>query len=254
MQSGSSVRVHRRKLFLDGAPWSVLTPRPTDASRYATSAVDTGWQLECDVASLDDFAHLLWATAFQHHARTIFLFDFPTLLPNVEGEADSLPFVMSHTGLDVPSDAMLAELFAVLPLTTASDGTVRLRTAGLDRALVDPAAFLLLERDAEDAAEWTSSEWSTWVIDVSGVLRIAAPAPALRAYALAAAEFGQFAWESLDPADEFDVSHEFVAFDRSIVERAAALRAFRVAQFPGRNYADLRGMERQRLWEFTQRR
>lgn len=254
MRSGSSVRLHRRKLYLDGAPWSVLTPRPTDASRYATSAVTTGWQLECDVASLDDFAHLVWATAFQHHERTLVVFDFPTLLPNVEGEDDSLPFVMTHTGLTMPSDAALAELHALLPLTTPSEGTIRLRTAGLDRALADPAAFLASERAAEDAVKWTAGEWPTWVADTRGVLRIAAPAPVLRAYALAAAEFGQFAWESLDPADEFDVRHEFVAFDASVVDRAAALRAFRVAQFSGRTFAELTGPERSRLWDFTRPR
>ena len=253
MQSGSSVRVHRRKLFLDGAPWSVLSPRPSDESRYATVAVDGRWQIDCDLASLDDFAHMVWATAFQNQPRTVLLFDFGSLLAPVDDEPDSLPFVLAPSELDLPSDVVLAELRAQLPMTKPSEGTIRLRTAGLDRALVAPGAFLAKEAAADGAIKWDASQWSEWVTDAAGMLRIVAPAPVLRAYALAAAEFGTLAWGSGDPGEPSPVAHEFVCFDRSIVRRSEELRAHREREFPGRALADLTASDRQKLWDFTLR-
>ncbi len=253
MQSGSSVRLHRRKVFLDGAPWSVLAPRPTDASRYATVAVDGRWQLDCDLASLDDLAHMVWATAFQNQARTVILFDQPSLLPPVADEPDSLPFVLAPAELDEPTTAVLEALRLELPLTRPSEGTVRLRTAGLDRALTAPAAFFEKEAGAEGAQAWDPTQWNEWVGEVSGVLRIMAPAPVLRAYALAAAEIGSLAWGSADDEARSSLADEFVCFDRSIVRRSEALRTYRQAEFPGRTHAQLTAAERQRLWDFTQR-
>ncbi len=253
MQSGSSVRLHRRKLFLDGAPWSVLAPRPTDVSRYATVRVEDRWQLDCDLASLDDLAHMVWATAFQNQARTMILFDQPSLLPPVADEPESIPFVLAPAELDEPTAAVLDALCAELPLTRPSEGTVRLRTAGLDRALLAPGAFVAKEAAAEDAVPWDATQWNHWVTEVSGVLRIMAPAPVLRAYALAAAEIGSLAWGSADGEAASTLAHEFVCFDRSIVRRSEELRAYREAEFPGRAHADLTAADRRRLWDFTQR-
>ncbi len=253
MQSGSSVRLHRRKRFLDGAPWSVLSPRPSDLSRYATVRVDGRWQLDCDLASLDDLAHMVWATAFQNQTRTMILFDRPSLLPPVADEPESIPFVLVPAELDEPTAAVLEALRSELPQTRPSEGTVRLRTAGLDRALTAPGAFVAKEAATEDAKAWDANEWNEWVGEVSGVLRIMAPAPVLRAYALAAAEIGSLAWGSADGEEPSTLAHEFVCFDRSIVRRSEALRAYRESEFPGRTHADLSAADRQQLWDFTQR-
>ena len=63
-----------------------------------------------------------------------------------------------------------------------------------------------------------------------------APAPVLRAYALAAAEFGTMAWGSGEPTVPSPVAHEFVCFDRSIVRRSEEFRTYREAEFPGRGH------------------
>jgi hypothetical protein len=138
-------------------------------------------------------------------------------------------------------------------MTKPSEGTIRLRTAGLDRALVAPAAFLAKEAGAEGAVKWDASQWSEWVTDAEGMLRIVAPAPVLRAYALAAAEFGTLAWGTGESEVPSPVAHEFVCFDRSIVRRSEAFRAYREREFPGRAHADLTAADRQRLWDFTPR-
>jgi len=75
----------------------------------------------------------------------------------------------------------------------------------------------------------------------------------LRAYALAAAEFGTMAWGSGEPTVPSPVAHEFVCFDRSIVRRSEEFRTYREAEFPGRAHADLTAADRQKLWDFTLR-
>jgi hypothetical protein len=215
--------------------------------------VDDRWQLDCDVASLDDLAHMVWATAFQSQARTVILFDQPSLLPPVADEPESIPFVLVPAELDEPTAGVLDALRTDLPLTRPSEGTIRLRTAGLDRALIAPAAFAAKEAAAEDAQPWEASQWNDWVTEVAGVVRIMAPAPVLRAYALAAAEIGSLAWGSAEGEEPSTLAHEFVCFDRSIVRRAQELRDYREAEFPGRAHADLTAADRRRLWDFTQR-
>ena len=106
---------------------------------------------------------------------------------------------------------------------------------------------------AEDAQPWEPTQWNEWVSEVAGVLRIMAPAPVLRAYALAAAEIGSLAWGSADDEERSALADEFVCFDRSIVRRSEALRAYRETEFPGRTHGQLTTADRQRLWDFTQR-
>ena len=246
MQTGSSVRVHRRKIFLGQAPWTILTPRPSGAVRLATASSSAGINLRADLASLEGLAHLLWASAFQDRARTAILFDLPFLIPN--GAEPSSPIVLVNSTLGIPSAQMLAELKAQLPLSTPSEGTVRLRTAGLDRALADPKTFEAKARADEDALPWDPKQWREWMGKESGVVMFAAPAPVLRAYALATAELGSFSWESLDSTEALVVDEDLQVFDQTIVKRAAALRARRESLFPGRKQADLLGPERAQLW------
>jgi|GEM_PF-4409977 hypothetical protein len=234
-------------MYLDGASWTVLMPRPDEAARFATGVVDDSVHLLANVASLEFLAHCLWALAFQRRDRTALLFDLPMMVPNPVTSESSRPVVLVNSELGPPSPTMLDELRVLLPVSSASDGTVRLRTAGLDRALADPNAFAAKERSDTEALPWDPSQWDQWVTRQAGLVTWVAPATVLRAYAAAAAEFGAFSWESLDGTEPVGPD-DVLVFDRTLLERATSLRMQRASKFPGRGLADLTGAERAQLW------
>ena len=234
-------------MYLDGASWTVLMPRPAEAARFATGVADESVHLLADVASLEFLAHCLWALAFQRRDRTALLFDLPMMVPNPLTGESSRPVVLVNSELGTPSPTMLDELRELLPVSSESDGTVRLRTAGLDRALADPNAFAAKERSDPEAVSWDPSEWDQWVTRQAGLVTWVAPGAVLRAYAAAAAEFGAFSWESLDGSEPVGPD-DVLVFDRTLLERATSLRMRRASKFPGRGLADLTGAERAQLW------
>ena len=238
-------------MFLDQAAWTVFTPRPADTARFATAPSDAGLQILGDVASLEVLGHLLWATAFQDRGRTLILIDLPFVTASASGAPPSLPIALVNASLGVPSAAALSELRSELPLTRPSEGTVRLRTAGLDRAVGHPKAFEAKERADEDAPVWDPTQWCDWMYEIGGIAMFAAPPAVLRGYARATAEFGAFSWVGLDATEPFAPDDRPLVFDRTIVARAAALRTRRASLFPERAHADLLGHERAQLWELT---
>ncbi|MBK5287850.1 MAG: hypothetical protein JJE46_05215 [Acidimicrobiia bacterium] len=248
MQSGSSLRVHRRSLYLNGANWTIFTPRPNEAVRLATGVTDETVSLYANAQSLEFLGQCLWAMAYQRHERTVFLFDRPVMIPNPTTGDLSRPVVVANTALGPVPAAMLDGLRPQLPLEGPTDGTIKLRTAGLDRALADPAGFATREAAEEDAIAWTPSDWDQWVKREAGLVTVHAPAPVLRAYARATAEFGSFSWESLDGTGFTAPETVTLRFDAGIVGRADALRDRRLSRFPGRGLVDLVAAEREELW------
>ncbi len=249
MQSGSSIRLHRRSLYLDAGMWTILTARPSDPQRFSTGVAGDSVHVLGSVASMEFLAHALWALAFQHNERTAFLFDLPVMVPNAATGESSRPIVWVNTDLGSPSPEMLDGLRVLLPLASESDGTLKLRTAGLDRAITHPESFAAKERAEPDAPKWSANDWDIWVTRQAGLVTAAMPPAALRAYAVAAGEFGAFSWESLDDTGEPIAADEVVVFDRTILERAASIRAGRASEFPDRAVADLTGAERAQLWK-----
>ena len=249
MQSGSSIRLHRRSVYLDASMWTILTPRPGDPHRFSTGVAGDSVHVLGSVASMEFLAHALWALAFQHNDRTALLFDLPVMVPNAATGESSRPIVWVNTDLGSPSPEMLDGLRILLPLASESDGTLKLRTAGLDRALTHPESFAAKERAEPDVAQWSASDWDTCVTRQAGLVTATMPPAALRAYAVAAGEFGAFSWESLDDAGEPISADEVVVFDRAILDRAAVIRAGRASEFPDRAIEDLTGAERAQLWK-----
>ncbi len=249
MQSGSSIRLHRRAVYLDGGMWTILTPRPGDPQRYSTGVTDDSVQVLGSVAGMEFLAHALWALAFQHKERTALLFDLPVMVPNAATGESSRPIVWVNADLGSPSPEMLDALRGLLPLASESDGTLKLRTAGLDRALTLPESFAAKELAEPDVPKWSAGDWDTWVTRQAGLVTATIPPAALRAYAVAAGEFGSFSWESLDDAGDPISADEIVVFDRTMLDRAAAIRAGRSSMFPDRAIDDLTGAERSKLWK-----
>ncbi len=248
MQSGSSLRVHRRSLYLDGANWTIFSPRPHEVVRLATGVAEEHVYLCANAHSLEVLAQGLWAMAYQHHERTLFLFDRSLMVPNPETGDTSRPVVIANSALGSLPATMLDELRTRLPLDGPSEGTVKLRTAGLDRALADPDAFVTREAGEEDAIAWTPAGWDEWVKREAGLVTVCAPPPVLRGYARATGEFGSFSWESLDGAGFTAPETTNLRFDAGIIGRADALRGRRLDRFPGRTLVDLAATEREELW------
>ncbi len=228
---------------------TILTPRPGDPQGFSTGVAKDSVEVLGPVASMEFLAHALWALAFQRKDRTALLFDLSAMVPHPATGESSRPIVWVNAELGSPSPAMLDGLAELLPLESESDGTLKLRTAGLDRALAHPESFAANEREMPDALQWSAADWDSWVTRQAGLV-IAVMAPAvLRSYAVAAAEFGAFSWESLDGTDSPVAEDELVVFDRTLLDRARALRAGRISAFPERTIQELTGPERAQIWK-----
>ena len=249
MQSGSSIRLHRRSVYLDGGLWTILTPRPGDPQGFSTGVEADSVHVLGPVASMEFLAHALWALAFQHKERTALLFDLPVMVPNPTTGESSRPIVWVNAEVGSPSPEMLDGLRELLPLESESDGTLKLRTAGLDRALQHPESFAAKEREMPDVAKWSANDWNTWVTRQAGLVTAVMTPAVLRAYAVAAGEYGAFSWESLDGAERPFGDDDVVVFDRTLLDRAGALRAGRTSTFPDRPMEELSGAERAQVWK-----
>ena len=135
------LKVHRRSVRLDGRAYTVLSPRPSVSSRFATNRDGATCQILTDPVGAQLLARLCWAMAYQRHERTVTVIDSHFLVPDPFGADTSSPIVIVNSALGSLSGAVLADLHSQLPLATPSDGTVVLQTRGLDQALDDPAAF-----------------------------------------------------------------------------------------------------------------
>lgn len=209
---------------------------------------DESVHLWASARNLEFLAQSLWAMAYQRHDRTIVLFDRSVMTPNpITGDL-SRPVVVVNAVLGHAPAAMLDELRPRLPLDGPPTGTIKLRTAGLDRALADPTGFVTREVADDSGTPWKPDEWDDWVKREAGLVTMTAPPPVLRAYARAAAEFGSFSWESLDDVGFTAPDDALLRFDATIIERADAFRDRRLERYPDRRLVDLAAAEREALW------
>jgi hypothetical protein len=173
------LKVHRRSVRLDGRAYTVLSPRPSASSRFATNQDGAMYQVLTDPVGAQFLARLCWAMAYQRHERTLTVIDSNFLVPNPFGADTSSPIVIVNSALGSLSDAVLADLQSQLPLATPSDGTVVLQTRGLDQALDDPAAF---GQRSDQVARRSESHQDGWIDGDSGLWVLTAPPPVLRAW------------------------------------------------------------------------
>jgi hypothetical protein len=177
--SAERLKVHRRSLRLEGAEYTVLSPRPSEAARFATEQNRETWHVISDGAGAQLLARLCWAMAFQQRERTLVLVDAPLLVPNPFDADPSIPIVIANDDLGPMGLDALKVLRSKVPLDTPSMGTVVLQTRGLDAALEDEAAF----RRRDDQATWRNQhQQRRWIDGTSGLLVMAAPPPVLRSW------------------------------------------------------------------------
>ena len=235
MSNQAAIKLHRRVLRLDDANWTVLSLRPGDPVVFATNRSDEVWHIVGGLDAAELLARLFWALAFQRHERTLILIDRPFLVANPFGGDPSSPIVLANSDLGTPGRHALDALHSLVPLTTPSLGTVKLRTVGLDRALEDPDA-------SEDPAERRArrvdpNRWREWMDRVHGLIVYAAPEAELRRQAVMIAELPSYL-----PRDDAATG---VA---ALIERSGRLRELREQQFPGRSHVELSEDEREELW------
>ena len=176
------LKLHRRNVELDGERFTILSVRPTTAVRFATTEYHESLLVLCDADGVDLLGRLSWAMAFQTRPRTILLIDLPLIAPDPFATSPSDPIVIVNSEYEPPSAAALGALRAMVPLTDESLGSVRLMTAGFDRAVADVDHFWNQER-ANDP-ELKQHVNARWVERVSGVVVLAAPTPVLRQWAV----------------------------------------------------------------------
>jgi len=242
------LKVHRRAIALDGHTYTVLSPRPTLACRFATNSFQGAWHVVTDVSGARLLGRLLWAMAFQSRARTIAVID-PSLLVSNPFDADpSLPITILNDDLGALSRPEADDLCAQLPYSTVPAGTVVLQTRGLDAAVSDDSA-------AERRLTPTDTEHRIEGAPACGLVVMAAPPPILRAWGLRVSQLGIGFDEGSDEAvlDWSGSSGEIQVLE-DFDDRVVRAREAREHLFPGRGGEALGEDERRRVWELTRGR
>jgi hypothetical protein len=176
------LKLHRRNVELDGQRFTVLALRPTIAERFATTEFHETWHILCDAPGAELLGRLAWAMAFQTRPHTMLLIDLPLIAPDPFAASPASPILIVNSELEAPSAAAIEALRATLPQTEPSEGSVRLMTAGFDRALADPERFWNQER-SEDK-QFKAHQHARWVEQVGGVVVLSAPSAVLRQWAV----------------------------------------------------------------------
>ncbi|MEI2651417.1 MAG: hypothetical protein V9G12_04490 [Microthrixaceae bacterium] len=163
------LKVHRRKTHLDGAVYTVLSPRADEGPVLSVDIVEDGATITGDTVASGLLGQLCWAMAYQHTPYTIAV---------VDGVAEA-PVVVVNLDLGEVSEGSLTALGALLPWTTTSDGTVNLNTRSLESAVANEPAFYA---DQKKAGIGDIKHQSRFVRQVGDVLVLGAPAIVLKSW------------------------------------------------------------------------
>jgi hypothetical protein len=188
MESPATVKLklHRRSYELDGERFAVLSLRPTETVRFATTEFHETWHILADVVGAELLGRLAWAMAFQTRPHTLLLIDLPLIAPDPFDASPIGPILIVNTEIGAPSAAAVGALHAKLPQTEPSEGSVRLMTAGFDRALGDPERFWTQER--KDDPAFKAHQHARWLERVGDVVVLAATPAVLRQWAIRVAD------------------------------------------------------------------
>jgi hypothetical protein len=129
------LKLHRRRLRLDGRQFTVLTLRPGTTARFSTNLYHETWHILSDWHGARLLGRLLWGLAYQRVPGTLVLIDRPFLDTNpFDAErADPIALVPAH--LTSLTGRAGRELRRRLPLSGPGEGNVRWHTHGLDMAI-----------------------------------------------------------------------------------------------------------------------
>jgi hypothetical protein len=241
------LKVHRRALRLDGLEYTILSPRPSETARFATSRLKETWHVVSDGAGAQLFARLCWAMAFQQRERTFVLIDMPLLLPNPLDADPSVPIVIANSDIGPIGPGALDALRSELPLDTPSMGTVVLQTRGLDIALEDEAAF----HRRDDQTTWRNEyQKRHWIEGTNELLIMAAPPPVLRGWGVELSNLAKHPHPGMEWATYLDHPEKTggVEVIGDFATHVDAAIAKRNQLFPDMSDAHLTEDERAQMW------
>lgn len=132
--TGDRLKLHRREVRLDGKDFTVISPRPGTAVRFATNYYHDTWHILSDLHGARLLGRLLWGLSYQRRPGTMIVID-QSFLDSTPFEAEpSTPFALVPSRLTHLSSNALKQLRQQLPFRTPAAGTVRWQTPGLARA------------------------------------------------------------------------------------------------------------------------
>ncbi|GCD98843.1 hypothetical protein [Embleya hyalina] len=144
--------MHRITAYLDGRPYRLITPRPSNTTRFAVNHFHDSWHVVSDRTGAVLFARLMWGLAHERYPNTLVVIDRRHLDPN-PFDAEPSPPIVLFAGERTPFGGRAArDLRRLLPTLGRPDGTVYWRTHGLDAALADPDAWM--RRHPEPMWDW----------------------------------------------------------------------------------------------------
>lgn len=141
MTAHHGLKLHRRTIRLDDRPYTVLGLRPGTTERFAVNEFHSTWHVVTHRAGALLLGSLLWGMAHQRAQNTVLVVDRPFLDTNPFDAEPSLPIVIAPAQSAPFGDRAARELRHRLPLSTPSEGAVRLRTPGYAEALADTEAW-----------------------------------------------------------------------------------------------------------------
>ncbi|WP_436770950.1 hypothetical protein [Yinghuangia sp. YIM S09857] len=141
MTAHHGIKLHRRTIRLDGRPCTVLGLRPGTVERFSVNEFHDTWHIVTHRAGALLLGSLLWGMAHQRAQNTVLVVDRPFLDTNPFDAEPSPPIVIAPAQSAPFGDRAARELRRRLPLSTPSEGTVRLRAPGYAEALADTGAW-----------------------------------------------------------------------------------------------------------------
>jgi hypothetical protein len=131
------MKLHRRRMRLDGRDHTVITLRPGTAVRFSTNRYHETWHVLSDLHGARVLAHLLWGLSYQRVPGTLVLIDPSFLDPDPFDALPADPIALVPAGLTGFTERSGRELRRRLPLRQPHEGTVRWNTRGLAAATAE---------------------------------------------------------------------------------------------------------------------
>jgi len=135
------LKLHRRRLRLDGRDYTVVSLRPGTDARFSTNFFHDTWHVLSDWHGARLLGRLMWGLAYQRIPGTLVLIDRAFLDPNPFDGEPADPIALVPAQLTPLTTGAARELRRRLPLRTPPDGTVRWQTHGLDLELASRVSW-----------------------------------------------------------------------------------------------------------------
>jgi hypothetical protein len=246
--TGDGMKLHRRRMRLDGRDHTVVTLRPGTDARFSTNHYHGAWHVLSDWHGARVLARLFWGLAYQRVPRTLVVIDPPFLDPDPFDARPSAPIALVPTPLTALPERAARDLRRQLPLRGPGEGTVRWNTRGLAGAVAELRAARELPPGARPDPWRPGPGFRERVRHHGGVLVLSATPEALRLNAVLLAVLGEWSFRGMDYF-EFGGRHGEVQVFADYRTRVSASRAARRELDPTGSAGDISPLVWQRAGE-----